>query len=529
MSGTVSVVIRASDHPDGLPLALGSIAAQTRPVDEVVLVGDVDGVAVDVLGDVPVTRVACPVDAGSAVAHNLGLRAATGDHVLFLGPGERLTSVAVAAGLDCSARRPGAALVHGVGLRPGDGGPGPDGPVHRSLTEGVRGALLRGQLIPVHATVLYRREPLVEAGGFDEDLPGHEDFDVQLRLTRAHDAAAHPFESASGHRARVSEPRVATSLVRSALLVHTRHRPGPGEPEALHVAWARGRAALRSGPATEVLQTSLAAGAGRPAALLAAGRVSSAAAARAALPPALRWTMRSLPGPLGDALARLARVPGVRPRGRIRFGDLATAQPVSLNFGFDRGTPLDRHYIEDFLARHAGDIRGRVLEVGDDTYSRRFGAGRVDRQDVLHIRPDQPGTTIVGDLAEAGVLPAEAFDCIVLPQTLHLVYDMPAAVRNLYAALRPGGVLLLTVPGISAKDRYEWGAEWLWALMPDAVRRLLGDAFGRELVAVESHGNAFAATAFLQGLALEELPLDRLELFDPAYPVTVTARALKLA
>jgi SAM-dependent methyltransferase len=105
---------------------------------------------------------------------------------------------------------------------------------------------------------------------------------------------------------------------------------------------------------------------------------------------------------------------------------------------------------------------------------------------------------------------------------------MHAAVEQLHRALRPGGILLLTVPGISQIDRGEWGASWYWALTPAAVQRLLGDVFGSELVAVESHGNVFAATTFLQGLAVEEIDVRRLAPHDPAYPVIVTARALKL-
>jgi SAM-dependent methyltransferase len=131
----------------------------------------------------------------------------------------------------------------------------------------------------------------------------------------------------------------------------------------------------------------------------------------------------------------------------------------------------------------------------------------------------------VGDLSVAGVLPRSAFDCIVLTQTLHLVYDLAAATEHLHAALRPGGVLLMTVPGISQVDRGEWGDNWFWGLTSAAVNRLLGDRFGAESVHVESHGNVFAATAFLQGLAVEEVDLRKLDVRDPAYPVLVTARA----
>jgi hypothetical protein len=104
---------------------------------------------------------------------------------------------------------------------------------------------------------------------------------------------------------------------------------------------------------------------------------------------------------------------------------------------------------------------------------------------------------------------------------------MAAAVQELHAALRPGGVLLLTVPGISQIDRGEWGEQWFWALTPAAVRRLLGEVFGEEAVAVESHGNVFAATAFLQGLALGEVDRAKLDVQDDAYPLVVTAQATK--
>jgi SAM-dependent methyltransferase len=201
--------------------------------------------------------------------------------------------------------------------------------------------------------------------------------------------------------------------------------------------------------------------------------------------------------------------------------------PVSRDFGFDRGLPIDRFYIEQFLHARRGDVHGRVLEVGDAAYSVRFGGTRVDRQDVLHVHAGNPAATIVGDLSTPGTLPRSAFDCIVLTQTLQFIFDMAAAVRELHAALKPGGVLLLTVPGISQIDRGEWSEQCFWALTPAAVRRLLGEVFYEEAITVESHGNVFAATAFLQGLALAEVDQVKLDVHDDAYPVIVTAHATK--
>ena len=135
--------------------------------------------------------------------------------------------------------------------------------------------------------------------------------------------------------------------------------------------------------------------------------------------------------------------------------------------------------------------------------------------------------TIVGDLSAPGVLPPDSFDCIVLTQTLHLIYDVRGAAAALHDALRPGGVLLLTVPGISQIDRHEWAGSWYWALTPLAASRLFAEVFGARAVRVEGHGNVFAATAFLQGVALEEVPRAKLAVQDPAYPVVVTVRARK--
>ena len=79
------------------------------------------------------------------------------------------------------------------------------------------------------------------------------------------------------------------------------------------------------------------------------------------------------------------------------LGRTAPLAPVSRSYGFDRGLPIDRHYIEDFLRRHgswpgyaAGDIRGAVMEVGDDAYTQRFGGDRVDASGGAACERGQP-------------------------------------------------------------------------------------------------------------------------------------------
>jgi len=206
---------------------------------------------------------------------------------------------------------------------------------------------------------------------------------------------------------------------------------------------------------------------------------------------------------------------------------LGGTTPVSDCFGFDRGKPIDRYYIESFLEKHAGDIRGRVMEIGDDTYTKAFARSAVAHSDVFHVHGGNPDATLVGDLSAPDALPAAAFDCMIITQTLHLIFDMRAAVEQIYCGLKPGGVALVTVPGISQIATDEWGEQWFWSLTPASARRLFGVVFGPDAVEITAYGNVFSATAFLQGLALEEVDRRKLTPVDPSYPVTVAVRATR--
>ena len=208
----------------------------------------------------------------------------------------------------------------------------------------------------------------------------------------------------------------------------------------------------------------------------------------------------------------------------------AVPQPVSRVFGFDRGTPIDRYYIERFLEQNKPDIRGRVMEVGSASYTRRFGSNQIQQIDVLHATPGNPHATLVGDLATGVGIPANAFDCIVLTQVLPFVFDLVSAVKTCHHALRPGGVVLATVPGISQISRYDmdrWGDYWRFTDL--SARRLFHEAFLPDggTVAVQTAGNVAVATSFLKGLSLEEMSPEELDPTDPDYQVIITIRAKK--
>lgn len=217
------------------------------------------------------------------------------------------------------------------------------------------------------------------------------------------------------------------------------------------------------------------------------------------------------------------------PVGAVKLGSLNRLTPFSYHFGFDRGQPIDRYYIENFLDCFSSDIRGRVLEVGDRAYTTRFGGSRVAISDVLHLSADNPQATIVGDLSDADHVASDVFDCIILTQTLHLIYDAQRVVRTLYRIMKPGAVLLLTVPGISQISSDRWKTTWYWSFTTQSAQRMFGDVFGEGNVSVNAYGNVLTATSFLYGMAAQELDAKALDWHDPNYQLLITVRAVKPA
>jgi len=214
--------------------------------------------------------------------------------------------------------------------------------------------------------------------------------------------------------------------------------------------------------------------------------------------------------------------------GWVRFGSLGRLSPISPHWGYERGLPVDRYYIEQFLAAHASDIRGHGLEVKEDVYTSRFGGESVTKLDILHPDQGNPCATIVADLTRANQISSDTFDFIVLTQTLHLIYDVRAAVATLYRILKPGGILLATVSGISKISRHDmdrWGHNW--AFTTCSAEHLFHEFFPKQNVKIESHGNVLAAIAFLHGVASEELNRQKLDYPDPDYQVLITIRAVK--
>jgi len=205
-----------------------------------------------------------------------------------------------------------------------------------------------------------------------------------------------------------------------------------------------------------------------------------------------------------------------------RWGNLRRVKPFSQNYGFDRGTPIDRYYLDAFLRANQSRITGRVLEVQLPSYTRRFGRG-VEESHSVDINP-QFGATYTCDLAEASQIPSDFYDCFLLPNTLQHVEAIRPTLRTVLRVTKPGGTLLASAAGflplIPDGDDF-------WRLSAQGWRRLLADEWPDCDVAVESHGNCLAAIAAMHGLAQEELSADELDVHDPRYPVLITIRCRK--
>jgi SAM-dependent methyltransferase len=214
--------------------------------------------------------------------------------------------------------------------------------------------------------------------------------------------------------------------------------------------------------------------------------------------------------------------------GCIDWGDFDTTRPINANWGYERGAPIDRYYIDGFLKKYASDIRGRVLEVGDNEYTKTFGGARVEKSDILYPTTDNPRATIIADLTVPGQVEDGLFDCIICTQTLQFIFDIRVAIASLFRFLKPGGVLLLTVPGItkiSPEDRDRSGD--FWRFTAESMHLLLAAEFPDQTISVETYGNVKSSLGLLHGISAGEIPEIELDQCDDHYQLLVSARVVR--
>lgn len=247
---------------------------------------------------------------------------------------------------------------------------------------------------------------------------------------------------------------------------------------------------------------------------------------------AIEWAKRTLPPGARNWVVRMQKRFHLQwpPRGTVRFGSFRRLTPISPVFALDRGLPIERYYIAKFLEANAADVKGRALELGDDSYIRAYGGERVTQTDVLGYVAGE-GITVVADLSTPNDIPDNTFDCIIFTQSLQMIYEMKAAMECLHRILKPGGVLLLTTHGTSKIGRHLGRDDWgeYWHLTSQSLARLIEETFPNANTGITSYGNVLTAMCALHGMASEELTPEELDYQDDDFEVIISARVEKAA
>ena len=199
--------------------------------------------------------------------------------------------------------------------------------------------------------------------------------------------------------------------------------------------------------------------------------------------------------------------------------------PLSESVGQDRGTPVDRPYIESFLSHHRAAITGRVLEIKDRDYTQRFGTN-VSASAVLDFNKDNTAADIYDDIRSLATIPDNSYDCFIVTQVLQYVDDLTASARHIHRVLAPGGTALITVPTLGKLDGTEDNVEGsFWRMTADAATFLFAPHFHD--LEVVPWGNVRLAVAFLTGMCVQDLSHAELTHFDARYTCGVLIRATK--
>ena len=533
----VSVIITTYNHAHYLPQSIESVLRQNYQNKELIVVddGSSDNTK-EVVGRYLDVKYVYQSNQGLSAARNTGIDNSNGECVVFLDADDWFFDNALREGATALEANPQAAFAYGAYRTVNnDGEIIPEKFDNQDLSQNAYTHLLQNNFIAMHATVLYRRW-VFELFRFDRELKACEDYDLYLKITRTHPIIYHQHIVAAyrRHSQNMSgSPELMLSAVFKVLQRQVPFLRNEQEKNSLvkgREFWRNfygkmlyrqlGQSAFFSFQKKRIRQLST---------LFIFNKkiflkylyIKSFMGMKSIL-------KKKSPGFVLSFMHDVGLYKGYKPGvGKIRRGDFTTTKPFSTNFGYDRGGPVDRYYIENFLEKNAKCIKGRVLEIGDNEYTLRFGGDKVTKSDVLHVEDNNPKATFVGDLSNAPHLPDDSFDCIVLTQTLHLIYNSVDALRTCYRILKPGGVLLLTSPGITHIDQGDWRDYWYWSFTEAVLKRMCSEVFPEGSVITETHGNVMVATAFLWGMGQPELKKEELDAHDPHYQVIITVAATK--
>lgn len=493
----IAVVIPCFNLGRTIEEAVESVLAQTRSAAEIIVVDDesTDLYTRQRLASLvrPGLRTVRIGHLGPSGARNYGASMTSSPYLLFLDADDALEPTYLERTAGCLDETPAVDFVS-TALQGFAGATYVWTPPHPDLAT----ALTRGT-IPV--TAMLRRTLWDATGGFDERLPVSEDRDFWISALER------------GFRGCVIDEPLLRRRVRWDSLHHAAVTRGTHR-DVLEVIPIKHRASIeRLGPSVLLAKEAF---------------IQQQQADRVSLQRHAH-DLRGELGRLNDQIRSCRNRLRQSGEAVVDLAEYPRVEPVSPFWGVDRGQPIDRYYIEKFLAAHRTDVRGRVLEVKDPHYTNTFGSTSVTARDVLDVVPHNMHATIVADLARADSISDERFDCFILTQTLHIIADVRAALFHAHRILAPGGTLLATLPAVS-RINYEDGgldAGDFWRFTEASVRRLFGEVFGSSNVDVVSQGNLKASIGFLYGLASDDFLVAELDQSDPRCPLVYCVRAVK--
>ncbi|WP_071192531.1 methyltransferase domain-containing protein [Trichormus sp. NMC-1] len=205
----------------------------------------------------------------------------------------------------------------------------------------------------------------------------------------------------------------------------------------------------------------------------------------------------------------------------LNWGDLKKTVPICQAFGLTRGKPIDRYYLNKFIAEIYPQITGNILEIGGipkdkDFYQVNPGSS----YQIMNLEPGL-GIDIVGDAHDVSIIKPESFDSIITFNVLEHCYAPWQVVENIYTWLKPGGKCFVMVP--SAVRLHATPMDY-WRPLPDAMAWMFRNFSQKKLYV---YGNPISVIASYHGIATEELTTEELDAFHPDYPVATCIAAQK--
>ena len=337
MTASTSVLVEVGPGGRALLRTADSIARQHRPADGIVLVKSSAHPSAPLVESVVSRLRAVVVEPGAhpGTAWNAAARCATGQYLVVLPAGLALHDSFLER---CESMlhdvAPLAAVAPAIELRSADG----SGELHW-IPEGLSPAAILTDTRSVPPAFAIRREIWESLGGFDEALEGLVEYEFWLRLAVA------------GHRIELlHEPLISREVAE--------RRSADSADDERHLQLFR-TVLERHAAAVERNMTEL-----LVLREIRFGRLRDVHRGLLASRDADLEELDRLRIATAHHLAYLTH----HGRDGVDWGDLRRTDPVSRDWGYDRGTPIDRRYIEEFLAAHSYGSWSLVVGSCQSTY-----------------------------------------------------------------------------------------------------------------------------------------------------------------